>query len=494
MSKIATCLLILLMAACAAVAQPKRQVRAVWLTTAYGLDWPQSPTGQKAQLNKILDTLSDLNVNVVMFQCRIRGDVVYRSAYEPLNRMFAGAEWHGTDPLAYVIDQCHRRGMECHAWVVCMPLGDRRKLSAMTRRSIAAAGSGLIMQRGRQLYLDPSKAGTATYLTRLVSEIVSTHDVDGVHLDYIRYPDDYRNYPSAGGMNAVQRAAARRRHITAIVRSVHDAVRQVKPWVTVSCATIGKYRSTRRADSRGWEAFDGVGQDVGRWIDEGIIDMVCPMMYFKDGDFYPFAADWVDVTGQVPVVPALGLYRIEYGQADWDVTEILRQIRFAGRIGMDGIGFYRASTLVDDTKGIASRLGNSCLAVPALPRLGDERRGCGGAGRVTVTGHVTEGRTTHLSWEFEGPSDGVTFTVYASSVYPVDTDDPRNIVETGITACHYTYDYTYDSQQRTFFAVTASDRYGNESAPAFAGRQSPVCGRPSPGELIFAPLKQHLMK
>ena len=362
------------MAACAAVAQPKRQVRAVWLTTAYGLDWPQSPAGQKAQLDKILDTLSDLNVNVVMFQCRIRGDVAYRSAYEPLNRMFGGAEWHDTDPLAYVIDQCHRRGMECHAWVVCMPLGDRRKLSAMTRRSIAAAGSGLIMQRGRQLYLDPSKAGTATYLTRLVSEIVSTHDVDGVHLDYIRYPDDYRNYPSAGGMNAVQRAAARRRHITAIVRSVHDAVRQVKPWVTVSCATIGKYRSTRRADSRGWEAFDGVGQDVGRWIDEGIIDMVCPMMYFKDGDFYPFAADWVDVTGQVPVVPALGLYRIEYGQADWDVTEILRQIRFAGRIGMDGIGFYRASTLVDDTKGVASRLGNSCLAVPALPRLGDERR------------------------------------------------------------------------------------------------------------------------
>ncbi|HJD52117.1 MAG TPA: family 10 glycosylhydrolase, partial [Candidatus Avibacteroides avistercoris] len=85
MSKIATCLLILLMAACVAVAQPKRQVRAVWLTTAYGLDWPQSPAGQKAQLDKILDTLSDLNVNVVMFQCRIRGDVVYRSAYEPLN-------------------------------------------------------------------------------------------------------------------------------------------------------------------------------------------------------------------------------------------------------------------------------------------------------------------------------------------------------------------------------------------------------------------------
>ena len=111
---------------------PKHEIRAVWLTTVYGLDWPRftanSEHSRKAQQEAVcdmLDRLQDANFNTVFFQVRLRGDVAYRSAIEPMSYVFSGKEGvsPGYDPLAYVIKECHQRGMECHAWFVTFPLG-----------------------------------------------------------------------------------------------------------------------------------------------------------------------------------------------------------------------------------------------------------------------------------------------------------------------------------------------------------------------------------
>ena len=103
---------------------PKHEIRAVWLTTVYGLDWPKRPatsaSGIKAQqqeLCRILDKLQDANFNTIFLQVRLRGDVIWNSAIEPASPVFSGktGTMPGYDPLAFAIEEIHKRGMECHA-------------------------------------------------------------------------------------------------------------------------------------------------------------------------------------------------------------------------------------------------------------------------------------------------------------------------------------------------------------------------------------------
>lgn len=112
-------LLLLLTLVSNAVEPPKREIRGVWLTTVYGLDWPRKPatteTGRKAQQRDvcdILDRLQDANFNTVFLQVRMRGDVIWRSAIEPASKIFSGkyGMMPGYDPLAFVVDECHQTG------------------------------------------------------------------------------------------------------------------------------------------------------------------------------------------------------------------------------------------------------------------------------------------------------------------------------------------------------------------------------------------------
>ena len=117
---------------------PATEIRAVWLTTNYNLDWPKntlSVDAQKNELIQLLDELKNLNFNMVLFQTRTNGEVLYRSQIEPMYRSIAknyGGE--AFDPLAFVIEECHKRGMECHAWLITYPLGSRNHQSQATHR------------------------------------------------------------------------------------------------------------------------------------------------------------------------------------------------------------------------------------------------------------------------------------------------------------------------------------------------------------------------
>ena len=124
--------------------QPKREVRAAWVTVVYGLDWPKTKATnaegirrQQAELIEILDKLKIANFNTVLFQARTRGDVVYKSAYEPYNSILTGKTGGnpGYDPLAFVVEECHKRGMECHAWIVAIPLGNRTHVNSLGNSS-----------------------------------------------------------------------------------------------------------------------------------------------------------------------------------------------------------------------------------------------------------------------------------------------------------------------------------------------------------------------
>jgi uncharacterized lipoprotein YddW (UPF0748 family) len=179
----------------------KYEVRAVWLTTVMSLDWPQSKDAatQQRELIGTLDRLQDAGINTVLFQARVRATTIFPSKLEPWETSLTGVPGRspGYDPLQLCIDECHRRGMECHAWVVTIPVGKWQNIGC---KELRKKYPKLVKRIGDEGFMDPENPATATYLANVCREIVQKYDVDGIHLDYIRYPETWRiKVPRAKG-------------------------------------------------------------------------------------------------------------------------------------------------------------------------------------------------------------------------------------------------------------------------------------------------------
>ncbi len=460
---------------------PKRETRAVWIATFGSLDWPEnkatSPTGTKAQqdeLCRILDRLKEVNVNTVLLQTRVRGTVIYPSAIEPWDGCLTGTPGRapGYDPLAFAVRECHRRGMELHAWLVAIPCFKASAAARMGNRSVLKAHPGFCVRHGDSWYLDPGRPETAGYLASICREIAANYDVDGIHLDYIRYPENaarfndaasYRKYGKGQG-----KADWRRGNVTRCVREMYRAVKAAKPWVKVSSSPVGKFSDLSRYPSHGWDAYSAVYQDAQGWLREGIQDMLFPMMYFRGNHFYPFAIDWKENDCGRPVVPGLGVYFLSPQEKDWPLEDIARELYFTRSLGLGGQAFFRYAYLDGNHKGLFDFLKDVYYPFPALTPA------CNGPdsvppGRPGDLHKSLEAQGHALRWS---PSvDGlcgkdVRYNVYASRTSPVDVASARNLVAVNVDSCCLPINGEFCALEGINFAVTAMDRFGNESEPA----------------------------
>lgn len=474
-----TSVLLLLLFFLTIAAQPKYKVRAAWITTAYGLDWPhtratdpQSIRKQKQELTEILDRLKIANFNTVLFQARTRGDVFYPSAIEPFSSLLTGKTGGnpGYDPLAFVIEECHKRGMECHAWMVAIPLGNKSQVNSLGNRSVVRQKKDLCVTYKNEYFLNPGHPGTKVYLMKLVQEIVSNYDIDGIHLDYLRYPENATTFPDRNDYRRRNEGRSleqwRRDNLSEIVRYIYKGVKAMKPWVKVSTCPVGKFRDTTRYSSKGWNAFYTVCQDPQGWLNEGIMDQIYPMMYFQGNNFYPFALDWQEQSNGRHIIPGLGIYFLDPKEGNWKLEEIERQLYFIRKHQMAGEGFFRTQHLMDNTQGIYDALTDRFYTYPALqppmPWLDSTPPSAPTDGTV----RQTEDGYTELTWQPATDNDTQnppTYVIYASDTRPVDTGQAQNIVAVGIRVTSYLYAPLLPWEKRKYFAVTAVDRYGNES-------------------------------
>ena len=454
-------LLILMLVMCgltAAHAQfadtPKREYRAVWLTTIKGLDWPTHTATtaygeeqQKAELRHILDTLQAVGINTVLLQTRLRGDVIYPSLMEPFASVFTGHEGRrpSYDPLAFAIDECHRRGMQCHAWMVALQVKDNK-------------------------YVDPSSAAVVDHLCSMVREVVRGYDVDGIHLDYIRYPEKTHGNESW-----------RRDNITRVMRAVYATVKAEKPWVIVSAAPLGKYRDTRRYSSHGWNAWGTVFQEAQEWTREGIVDALFPMLYYKDQHFYPFVDDWSANAHGRHFAAGLGIYQLDRQEQNWPLSVIRQQICYTRSFdthtadgmtcgtGANGYALFRAGFICNNTKGLKDEL-RHLNATPALvPALtwqrGENPDAPQGVSVTLMADHI------RISWAATDPH--LHYNLYRSVGTPVRLDDARHLCRTYLEGSSITLPRLRTSTpiaaqgeaSDTYYALTAIDRYGRESRP-----------------------------
>ena len=475
---------------------PLRETRAVWLTTIGGLDWPRiqaidarSRERQKQELIRILDQYQRANINTVIFQTRVRAALLYPSKIEPWELSLTGVAGKdpGYDPLAFCIDECHKRGMELHAWVVCIPIGTKERQAKYGAASLTRKRPELVKTaKGGEMFMIPGKPETADYIASICKEIVENYDVDGISLDYIRYPESIYNfsdenlYPRASSQS---KADWKRENITRIVRRVHDVVKPIKPWVKLSSSPIGKYKDTSRYSAGGWNGYNAVWQDPILWLKEDWQDLLFPMMYFTGNNYYPFLFQWAEMANGHPICPGLGIYFLDPREGRWTLNEVRAEMHTARNSGIGGIAFYRGEFLTNNTKGIYDTTCDEFFPYPALTArmtwMGDTLAPTAPASLYYKDGilHWESPLHTLSNSPCEGedsirkvPSPlgedgrGPLYNIYGSNTYPVDVTKAENLLAARVTDTQWQLNAR--AQKVRHYAVTAMDRLGNESPAA----------------------------
>ena len=458
---------------------PKRETRAVWLTTLANLDWPknyarseESIKLQKQELIDILDKYQKANINTVLLQARVRAATIYPSDIEPWDQCITGVEGrapgYGYDPLGFAVEECHKRGMEIHAWIATIPVGAKNSLGCRT-----------LMKKGFRIrnfstgsYLDPADPGVAPYLASICGEIVRKYDVDGINLDYIRYPDGWPRPSYRDGDTPDQR----RSNITAIVRAIHDEVKAIKPWVKMSCSPIGKHADLSRYSSKNFNAHDRVSQEAQEWMRLGLMDQLYPMQYFRGDNYYPFVADWVENAYKREIVTGLGTYFLDPREGNWTLGDLTRQMYVSRDLGV-GHAHFRSYFLTANKQGVYDfeKQFNATLSLP------HKMQGVVSTAAMpyAVNSSLVERRedkSVILRWKAVTPY----YNIYASYTYPVDTEDARNLLFTRYTGQML---QLKNVNPNLYFAVRGMDRYGLETPALQENMKSSTLSK-SPATLL----------
>ncbi|ERJ76806.1 family 10 glycosylhydrolase [Prevotella melaninogenica] len=458
---------------------PKRETRAVWLTTLANLDWPktyarsaESIEQQKQELIDILDKYQKANINTVLLQARVRAATIYPSDIEPWDRCITGIEGgapgYGYDPLAFAVTECHKRGMELHAWIATIPVGAKNSLGCRTLKQKGFR----IRNYATGSYLDPADPSVAPYLASICGEIVRKYDVDGINLDYIRYPDGWPRPSYRDGDTPDER----RSNITAIVRAIHDEVKAIKPWVKMSCSPIGKHADLSRYSSKNFNAHDRVSQEAQEWMRLGLMDQLYPMQYFRGDNYYPFVADWVENAYKREIVTGLGTYFLDPREGNWTLGELTRQMYVSRDLGV-GHAHFRSYFLTANKQGVYDfeKQFNTTLSLP------HKMQGVVSTAAMpyAVNSSLVERRedkSVILRWKAVTPY----YNIYASYTYPVDTEDARNLLFTRYTGQTL---QLKNVNPNLYFAVRGMDPYGLETPALQENMKSSTLSK-SPATLL----------
>lgn len=459
---------------------PKYETRAVWITVLGSLDWPetnalspQSIAKQKKEICEQLDQFKAANFNTILMQTRVRGDVIYPSEIEPFTDALTGTcgKDPGYDPLTFIIDECHKRGMEFHAWVVAVPLGSDKHIKNQGKTSITRKKPSICMHYRGYWYLNPGHPEAKEYLFSIVKEVVTRYDVDGINFDYIRYPDGRTRIPDQTTFRKYGKGRSlaqwRRDNITEMVRYIYKGIKEIKPYIKVGSSPLGKYKDTNRYPSRGWNAYHTVFQDAQQWLKEGIHDVVFPMVYFREENFYPFVLDWQENCNGRTVAPGLGVYFLE--EANWPLSDIEQQIYFTRSAGVPGQAYFRARFLLKNCSGVFDMIKREAYPYPALVQPMKWQDSIPPTHPAHLTVKEENGKIT-VSWDASQDNSvrsakdtGIRYHVYASITNPVGTDLPQNLIATNLKDTCYVL--KAESGKKLYFAVTAVDCFGNESTP-----------------------------
>ena len=291
-------LLLLVCFALTAANAQKREFRGAWIQCVNGQFQGMPTAAMQQTLSRQLDELEKDGVNAIIFQVRPECDALYPSTLEPWSRYLTGVQGQAPspywDPLQWMIDQCHARGMELHAWI--NPYRAKTKgTTALAQNHVAIRHPERVFQYGGLYVLNPGIAENRDYICTVVDDIVNRYDVDGLHIDDYFYP-----YPVAGEVipdaaqyqasrNGINNIADWRRHnVDLFIKQLGETIHRRKPWVKFGVSPFGIYRNKRNSamgsNTNGLQNYDDLYADVLLWVNNGWVDYCVPQVYWEIGN------------------------------------------------------------------------------------------------------------------------------------------------------------------------------------------------------------------
>lgn len=273
---------------------PKREFRGAWIQAVNGQFMNMNEAQMKQYLVTMLDNLQRANVNAIIFQVRVEGDALYKSALEPWTRYITGKQGKspGWDPLAFMVEESHKRNMELHAWINPYRARTKGTTKVAPNHQSAINPERFISYEG-QLYFNPALKENRDYICTVVKDILSRYDVDGLHIDdyFYPYPVKGKNFNDEADFRRSRAANLgdwRRENVNRLIKQLHETVRATKPWVKFGVSPFGIYRNASEnvpdgSATNGLQAYDELYADVLLWINEGWVDYCIPQVYWEIG-------------------------------------------------------------------------------------------------------------------------------------------------------------------------------------------------------------------
>ena len=496
-------LVLLSTAAARADEAQKREMRTVWVATVSNIDWPQTRgtsatviAKQKKQLTDLLDGFVKANMNGICLQVRPMADALYQSSYEPWSSYLSGTRGvdPGWDPLAFAVEECHKRGLECHAWVNPYRFSNKGGSDCNTPQDIAMKNSGLLMQVGQRVVFNPGLVESRKHLLKVCKEMITNYDIDGIIFDDYFYPGDGTPTDSSApdydlwNDSGVDMTIAdwRRNNVNMMVRDMYEMVQETKPYVKFGIGPAGVAgTASTSANAHGvtpcptgsdWQ-YNQIYSDPLAWLEQGTIDYISPQLYWKTthstNPFGPLTQWWSYIANHYGRhhYASHNIYFMAETNTLEDWQEICQQIQYSRDYNMDnapGVNFYSAKYIDGPTcSGLADYLASTLFTHKALiPAMTWKPKVDYSAPQnLALNGNV-------LSWT------GVNTSLVRYSIYAIpqelSIDDVRSEKFDGIRSDYllnvsYSPEYTLPDEYCTgyWYAVCVVDGWGNEFEPAF---------------------------
>ncbi|WP_340111637.1 glycoside hydrolase family 10 protein [Maribellus mangrovi] len=379
---------------CKVNAQPKYEFRATWVATVVNIDWPTKPglhsDTQKKEAIQIIEAQRALGMNAIILQIRPTADAFYPSHLEPWSRYLSGSQ--GTapapyyDPLKFWIDECHKRGMELHAWLNPYRVAQNTE-DPLATTHIAFQHPDWILKYGNKLYFDPGVQGVRSFITKVVQDIVRRYDLDAIHMDDYFYPYPLAEpFPDSASFFLYNRgflpediADWRRENVDITIKMLNDSIKATKPWVKFGISPFGVWRNIADdptgSDTRaGATNYDHLYANIIKWQKEGWIDYCLPQLYWYIGhpaaDFEVLVNWWDKHTYGRSMYIGLAPYRIDPQSQTpvWrDPGQLPKQIRLLRTIPeIQGEAYFSSKSFNKNLLGFQDSLKLDLYRKPAI--------------------------------------------------------------------------------------------------------------------------------
>lgn len=474
---------------------PKREFRGVWVATVVNIDWPTqghvSVEQQKRDLITILDEDQRIGINAVMLQVRPAADAFYAKSLEPWSKWLTGqqgmAPAGGFDPLEFAIEECHKRGMELHAWFNPYRATFDSNFRALSPSHITNTQPSWFFTYGGIKQFDPGIPQVRDYIVKVILNVVDNYDIDGVHMDDYFYPykidgqqiHDAQTFKTYGA-DFTDINDWRRNNVDQLIKMLGDSIHDHKYYVKFGVSPFGiwanKGHNPAGSDSHGLETYYELYADARKWMKEGWMDYIVPQLYRPTNDrlmdYNKLVDWWSDNTFGRHLYIGHAAYRSlePKSRAFLNPYELPNQIKYLrNNMRVEGSVFFSNNSLMHNAYGFTDSLKNHFYKYAALPPV---MLWLDSVAPNPPKNPVVKfnGNSVRLAWVTpDTAKDGD--TAYGYVVYrfegteKVNLNDPKYILHIQYNTDQIYEDKTAQRGKTYLYVITSLDRMKNESDP-----------------------------